>query len=66
MQGFMKPSSKYDRMLKKSVGIVLPSLKVSHTYRVCFGLLLAAALPDGLFEHPVRLLWSVKIFRSLG
>ncbi len=65
MQVFMKPSSKCDRMLKKSAGIVLPSLKVSHTNRVCLGLLLAAALLDGLFEPPVRLLWSVKIFQRL-
>lgn len=65
MQVFMKPSSKCDRMLKKSAGIVLPSLKVSHTNRVCLGLLLVAALLDGLFEPPVRLLWSVKVFQRL-
>jgi hypothetical protein len=52
-------------MLKKSAGIILPSLKASHTNRVCLGPLLVAALLDGLFEPPVRLLWSVKIFQRL-
>jgi hypothetical protein len=41
-------------MLKKSTSIVLASLKGS-TYRsVRLAFSLAAALLDGLFEHPVR------------
>jgi hypothetical protein len=42
-----------DRMLKNPASCVLASLQVS-TYRrdVRFGLSLAAALLDGLFEHP--------------
>jgi hypothetical protein len=41
-----------NRMLKKSASGVLASLRGS-TYRsVRLASLLAAALPDGLFEHP--------------
>jgi hypothetical protein len=48
-------------MLKKSAGSVLASLKGS-TYRsVRLAFSLAAALLDGLFEHPAR----YKVFHSL-
>jgi hypothetical protein len=48
-------------MLKKSTSIVLTSLKGS-TYRsVRLAFSLAAALLDGLFEHPAR----YKVFHSL-
>jgi len=51
-----------DRMLKKSASIVLASLRGS-TYRsVRLASSLAAALLDGLFEHPV---WCTPVVTRL-
>src|SRR5882672_9614792 len=52
-----------NRMLKKSVSGVLASLRGS-TYRsVRLASSLAAALPDGLFEHPA---WHYPIALEVG
>jgi hypothetical protein len=55
-------------MLKKTASIVLASLRGS-TYRsVCLASLLAAALLEGLFEHPVLKRVSIpqKILTTLA
>ncbi|MDH5336386.1 MAG: hypothetical protein OEW20_08680, partial [Nitrospira sp.] len=40
------------RMLKKQASFVLASINASTHEEVCFSISLAAASPDGLFEHP--------------
>jgi hypothetical protein len=51
---FFSPTGFPSRMLKKSASSVLAALRGS-TYRsVRFAPSLAAALPDGLFEHPAH------------
>ena len=53
MHGCTTPSSRYNRMLKKSASFVLASLRDS-TYRKGTPRLFArCGRADGLFEHPV-------------
>ena len=59
----MNPTSTSNRMLKKSASGVLASLRGS-TYRsVRLASSLAAALLDGLFEHPETILTSAPYGR---